>query len=156
MINFTELIRYKLILTEGSFELAEAYWIKPSGKMLPTRMTHIDMILRDPELFGFTFEYIKKIHDDFGERLGQEGKARAQLIRELISKGWMRIRHYPRQGRWTINLNKLTRKTKDFIQGFSELVISHKGDKYDNVTVDTLKSSKNHTMLELSNDALYK
>jgi len=97
--NFTELLRHKLILTEGSFRLGNAYWIKSNGKILPVKTTHIDMVIDDPKMFGLTIEYIKSVHNTFREKLGQEGKARAQIMRELISKGWMRIRHYARQGR---------------------------------------------------------
>jgi len=51
----------------------------------------------------------------------------------------------------------LNRRTEDYIQGFADLVIKNKGDKYEVVTVDAMSpgSSKNYSVMDLSQDALY-
>lgn len=85
-----------------------AYWINPTGKILNVGGTkHIDQIIKAPEKFGFTFKDIEELHEKYGERIGMEGKAREELIKEAMRKDFIRIRLYPNV-QWSVNLWRLT------------------------------------------------
>lgn len=100
-----------------------AYWISPDGKILPVTTTHIDMVIKNPETFGHTDESIKEIYDSYNEPVGQEGQAREQIIIDLIKKGWIRVRKYGNKG-WSLNLQKLTTRIKDYIFNFADKITS--------------------------------
>jgi hypothetical protein len=146
--------RYDLIIEE-KFEIADAYWISPIGKIISVPMKHINSVIKDPKTYGYTKKEIDDLHKKYNERIGQEGKARHSILINLIMKGWMRIRNYPRRGSWTINVNRLTKKTKDYIQNFASLLIKNKNDKYDIVSIDTLGGNRSYHLIDLSRDILY-
>lgn len=146
--------RYNLI-TEKRFEIADAYWISPNGHIIPVSIKHIDSVIEDPKTYGYTREEINDLHKKYNERIGQEGKARHSILINLIMKGWIRIRNYPRRGSWTINVNRLTKRAKDYIQNFASLLIKNKNDKYDIVSIDTLKGNRSYSLIDLSSDILY-
>ena len=73
----------------------EAYWIAPNGEILPLQAMerHIQMICNYPERFGLTEEYTKRIYTKYRESYGTEGFARAEIMKALLEKGWIRIRY---------------------------------------------------------------
>jgi hypothetical protein len=89
-----------------------AYWISPKNEIIDVPTNHIDVVIKNPETFGLTKEEIQKSYDAYGEQLGVEGKAREDIILDLIRKGWIRIRQYRNQG-WSVNVAKMTKKVKD-------------------------------------------
>lgn len=88
-----------------------AYWISPKNEVINVPTVHIDTVITNPETFGLTKEGIQKIYDSYGEPLGSEGKAREEIILDLVRKGWIRIRQYRNQG-WSVNVGKLSKKLK--------------------------------------------
>lgn len=80
-----------------------AFWISPGGEILGVGTSHISKIIDTPERFGLTMDYLKAVYKDYGEPLGFEGKARNIIVREIISRGWIRLRRYPNKY-WEINL----------------------------------------------------
>jgi hypothetical protein len=56
------------------------------------------MVIQNPEKFGLTFDYIKQRFDEYGEKMGQEGKAREEIIMSLLEQGFVRIRKYGNMG----------------------------------------------------------
>jgi hypothetical protein len=111
----------------------EAYWISPDGKIVPAEdgaISHIGMILKKPEFFGYTKEGILDLHKKHGDRLGQEGKAREEILKELLDKGWMRIRYVPRQQMFTLQTNSVaSRRKQDLIWDWAEKVTGGELDK---------------------------
>lgn len=93
----------------------DAYWINPRGKIAGVGNTHIQSVVKDPTKFGLNRSYIEKMYDKYGEMIGQEGRAREDIIRLLIGQGFIRIRKYRNQG-YTVSINKLNNKTKDILQ----------------------------------------
>ena len=62
--------------------------------MVPVRRNHINVVITNPERFGMTREQIGEVYQRYGEPLGLEGRAREEIVRALISIGWIRIRDY--------------------------------------------------------------
>ena len=112
-----------------------AFFISPRGELISTgAKTHIDMIINNPEKFGLTKQFIEDTYKEFGEKLGQEGTARSQIIIQLIKQGWIRIRRYANK-MWTIDVNKLDKKVKDRIYDWALKMLDGSGgykeqDKY--------------------------
>ena len=61
---------------------------------MPVSRSHIASVIVNPALFGVTREYVEAVYGEHGEHLGWEGLGRERIIRELISKGWIRVRDY--------------------------------------------------------------
>lgn len=118
----TRFINY---LNEGGGFTA-AFFISPKGEILYTPLTHIQMVIRYPEKFGMNRDFIDHIHMMYGERVGQEGKAREQILLSLFKQGWIRLRRY-RQF-WTINVTSLTSKIKGYIQKWASMLMKGKLD----------------------------
>lgn len=88
--------------------MAWAFWMSHDGTLYPVESSHIAMVIARPGMFGISLEYIEYIFNYFGEEMGTEGRARQCIILELVRKGWVRIRHYPRQGYWTVNVHSVS------------------------------------------------
>lgn len=151
-------------LTEANVQAA--FFISPTGKIVYCGRTHINLINKYPEKFGITRDDIIRIHNKYKERLGQEGNAREEIIRDLVDKGWIRIRRYPNK-MWSININRLNKKVKDFLHGWANKVLKgiqgfKEADKYMPVRIMPLASSdmsivsKSFTIDDIAKDALIK
>jgi hypothetical protein len=100
--------------------ISVAYWINPYGKILPlSGADHIGHIIQAPDKFGYTNEEIEQTYDKYNERLGQEGKAREELIIGTLERGFIRIRLYPNR-HWSINVWELDNKTKKALSVWAE------------------------------------
>ena len=147
--------RYKQIFNE-SIPKTPAYWISPSGKVsaLFGNEKHIEKIIDDPKSYGLDIEEIKAIYNTEGENLGDEGKAREKIILALIKKGWIRIRYYSRDDHYSVNIFKLTKKVKDYIQKWSAAMVEN-NQKYSQVVLDFPSSKISYSMYDLASDILF-
>ncbi len=131
----------------------KAFWVDPKGKILPVETRHIHSIRNDPKTFGVDKDYIQKVHDKYGERLGQEGQARNEIMSELMNKGWIRLRFVDRGGSWTAQLARLGRKQKDYLFSFAyELTSGKLGSQSEHTGIsimDTKKVLAQGTLAEL-------
>jgi len=119
-----------------------AYWISPSGIVINVPMFHIDLIVKHPEKFGLTHQTIKSTYEKYNETIGIEGKARQELMFDLIQKGWIRVRHTPKRSLWTIELNKLSKQNKNIIWDFfSNLDLR---SQYDDVSIIEMNKEIKH------------
>lgn len=89
------------------------YWLNKNGILFDvTNSTHIDFIIKNPELFDLTFDKIKEIYKKYGEenelnrQRASEGKQREELIKSVYSQGWIRIRFYKRRG-WILQTDSI-------------------------------------------------
>ena len=149
-------MRYKLL--NENFNKQAAYWISPRGKIIEVDQTHINTVITNPDEFGLSKEFIDSKFAEHGDKIGQEGKAREDIIMGLIKQGWMRIRNYLKQGYWSVNVINLTDRTMGFLQNWSEQMIKLGASKYNEVRIDTrtvLKSTSS-SMEEIAQDGLYK
>jgi len=140
----------------------EGYYIAPSGDIIELNTSHIDLVIKNPEKFLMTKEEIEKIYKKHNESMGLEGKAREEILSNLIKQGWIRIRHIRRSDTFTAQLNRLDKKHKDMLASFAQQALDGlKGQKYFKATeVKVLNLEGNvlgsWTLQQLSEDVLYK
>lgn len=84
--------------------LYDAYWVSPEGELFGVTR-HIHFISSNLDKFGFTREHYVETFKKHNEKLGIEGKARAELIRDSLDKGWIRARDNGNEG-WVIECCK--------------------------------------------------
>jgi len=121
------------------YESMLSYWLSPKNDMVSIDDTHISLVIKHPEKFGLTREYIESIFAKHGERLGQEGKAREELIKFLIDHNWARLRRY--KDYWSINVKVLNAKMRKLLAEFAFDMINTKKekDKYIDVIITCLE-----------------
>jgi len=94
----------------------DAYWVSPAGEMLSVKSTHIEEVVKNPEAFGITHAYIKKVYKKYRETVGLEGKARDEIVEGLLNKGWMRIRYDKSQDYYIVGLKFFDMKQIDYLR----------------------------------------
>lgn len=87
--------------------VAPAYWLSPAGEIFDVNKTHIAFVISRPELFGLTREEIALAYAERGEKIGFEGKARKEIMKAALAKGWIRLRRYRNAG-WRCELWEIT------------------------------------------------
>jgi hypothetical protein len=130
-----------------------AFWLSPNGDIIPVEVTHISVLIRSPELFGLTLNEVKDAYRRHGEPVGFEGRARGELMRRVLSKGWIRIRFRPRTG-WTVELENLTPAAREQLAKWARLVID--SERYaDEVRIIELGEGDRRTRLAMEDVALF-
>lgn len=104
-----------------------AYWISPKGEIIKVAgisgTTHIDTVINNPDEFGVTIDEIKDVYEKYGEPFRSEGKAREEIIKNVVKKGWIRVRKY-KNSHWSFNVYRLSKKTKDYIFDWADKITS--------------------------------
>lgn len=152
-------MRYKSYLTEAN---SQAYWISPYGEVVEVGTNHIQLIIQNPKKFGYKKDQIKDIYDKYDEPMGVEGKAREEIILDVVNKGWIRVRRYDNKG-YSVNISKMTKKVKDILFDWAYKLLNTgiKGmkeqDKFIPVNIQGFKDhfNKNVTIQDVANDILY-
>lgn len=134
-----------------------AFWISPKGQVYGgSTEKHINMIMQSPKKFGYSEEEIDRIYQKYDEPKGVEGKAREEIVRNVILKGFIRIRRYVNKF-YSINAANWDSKTKDHLFGWALDMITGKNgvketDKYMSVkiTTDRGQPPRNITIGELA------
>jgi len=128
-----------------------AFWVRPDGdvRVVPDGAFHINDVIQNPELFGYTRPQIEALYNEYGERLGQEGDARDSLMTNLLKDGWVRIRvrrnHYSIQV-WNFDPNTYT-KLENLVSTLIEDGIKGEfASENDEIKVNALKSGKMKTL----------
>ena len=80
-----------------------AYFLSREGDVVEVRTSHIAAVIENPTLFGVTTAEILEAYDRHRERLGSEGKARAEILLSLVKRGWIRLRRYENRY-WSITV----------------------------------------------------
>ena len=148
--------KYNYLLLEDKIPKAPAYWIDPIGHIIPIfdDEKHIGMILKKPSAFGLNIKEIEMLYNAENEKLGDEGKAREKIIKELIQRGWIRIRHYIRQDMFSVNVFRLAKKQKDSLYRWSK-AMSELGLKYSQVKIDLPSGVIHSSISDIASDALF-
>jgi hypothetical protein len=100
--------------------MSDAFWITPSGKYISAGISHIDTVVKQPDIFGLTKTDIDTVYDKYSEKRYVEGKAREEIIKEIINKGFIRIRQYGDE--WSITVNKRNNRTADLITDWAQAI----------------------------------
>lgn len=161
-------MKYKELVENDQQKMNTAYWISPTGRIFDTKGDfHIKSVIDYPHKFGMTDEYVESVYKKHGEwdedksRLG-EGNAREELIVQLTKMGWIRMRFYPRQFMWSVTLDKLSGKTKDYMYKWAQRQMGinagkGKGSPHADVKftfTGDAPMDKSYTVVELSQDVL--
>jgi hypothetical protein len=133
---------------------APAWWISPQGKILPLKHgdTHIRMVIENPGAFGYTTKRIEDRYHFYGEAVGTEKKAREEIIKEILSKGWIRIRK--NKYFYTIQLAALSERAKDYISDWSVKIADWVGPMTEAAIYTTI-GDEQYTMADLAAGILY-
>lgn len=133
------------------------YWISPSGTAFPVSQNHIITVIEDPEKFGMTREEIEDAYKRHKEHIGQEGNAREEIIISLVDKGWIRVRSYRRGGdiTWSVNINRLTKRVKDHITDFFQMLSKKAGYLGSEVYIDSPQGVDTYSPTDIAKYALY-
>jgi hypothetical protein len=109
----------------------QAFWISPSGAVTPAEGGHhIFSVVASPEKFGYTKEELLSRYEKHGEPFGKEGKAREEIMVELMKRNWIRLRYIPRADVWTAQLSRYTDRQKGFLFDWTQNMMEGKyGDK---------------------------
>jgi hypothetical protein len=100
-----KVIRSKMIMSKRVL-LGNAYFIHPcEGQVIYVPHSHISLVISNPEKFDLNFDYIKTIYEKYGEKIGLEGRARREILLNLIDQGFIRIRKY--NSHWKVNIKDL-------------------------------------------------
>lgn len=90
-----------------------AFWISPDGYIIPVDRNHINTVIKYSEKFGYPVNKIKSKYTKYKEPVGLEGKARHEIIIDLVQNGWIRMRRYNQY--WSITVGKLNDVNKFYI-----------------------------------------
>ena len=101
----------------------DGFWIAPSGDIIQVPKSHIDMVVANPEKFRMSKEEIKKLYEKYNEPIGHEGKAREEILSDLIKDGWIRIRYIDRTDSFTVQLDRLSERKKNQLYAFASEAI---------------------------------
>ncbi len=92
-----------------------AYWIHPEGEVVNISTdTHISWVIKQPEYFGLTTAAIEECYHRHDERMWTEGKAREEIILNLLDQGFIRVRLYPNR-HWSVSANKWEAQTMQLL-----------------------------------------
>ena len=96
--------------------MCDTYWVSPVGEMLSVKSTHIEVVIKNPEVFGITHAYIKGVYKKYRETVGLEGKARDEIVESLINKRWMRIRYDKSRDYYIVGFKYFDEKQIDYLR----------------------------------------
>jgi hypothetical protein len=156
-------MRLQTYINEASIDAA--FFISPYGDIVAADISHIATVIKYPKKFGLTKEYIESIYNKHNEKFGVEGKARDEILKELMSNGWIRIRRYPNRF-WSVSIyNKLNKRTKDYISDWARRALKgisgfREQDKHMPIKIVPLSSNsyadvKMIPIDKIAHDALY-
>ena len=99
----------------------KAHWVNPSGKVYDVKDTHIIFVSEKPSLFKTSVDKMKKLYDKYDEKFpNQEGKARIEIMTDIVKRGWIRTRFRPREGAWVAETWKWGTREKKAIRKWAK------------------------------------
>lgn len=125
-----------------------AYWLSKKALIYPVTTSHIRFVIDNANLFDMSKDDIKAMYSTHKEKIGFEGKARNEIMSELISKGWIRARYKEsnNENYWTLELFQLTESSIQNILKWKEMLLSLNQDLRNNlnttIKINTLKDNK--------------
>jgi hypothetical protein len=129
------IIRKKMGMSEQVLR-GNAYFIHPyKGQVIYVPRSHISLVISHPEKFHLSFDYIKIIYKKYEEKIGLEGRARREILLDLIDQGFIRIRKY--KNHWKVNVKDLySDSAAIFLHRWAKSMIAATNDFYIEVIVE--------------------
>lgn len=117
-----------------------AYFIHPQeGEVIYVPHSHISLVIYKPEKFGLDFDSIKAIYNKYGEKIGVEGRARREIMLNLIDQGFIRIRKY--RNHWKVNVkNFFTDRVAENLNKWATEVKRATNEIYIEVIIEQINS----------------
>ncbi|MBD1399989.1 hypothetical protein [Pelovirga terrestris] len=107
-------------MTPSAIKNTAAFWISPEGMILPVKTNHIDFVIQHPALFAADLDVMRQRYQIHNEPWGSEGKARHEIICDLVLQGWIRIRRYRHS--YSINVRQLDNIALKRLSHFARLI----------------------------------
>ena len=122
----------------------EGFFISPSGALIPVESSHIATVVSCPAAFGLTREEIDAAYAVHGEPGYIEGKAREEILRKVLKRGWIRLRRH--RNRWSVQCDRLDEQRQAQVQAWAAQILRGLGryiekDRYINVVLEGLSDA---------------
>ena len=112
-----------MIETTGLIIGRGAFFISPEGELINVSNTyHIQVITDNPEMFGLSLEQIRDTYMKYNEKMNIEGQARAEIIMDIVEKGWIHIRKEIKNC-WRINVWKMNETTRKILSKWANDIL---------------------------------
>jgi len=134
------------------------YWISPVGAVVECHTSHIAEIIRKPENFGYTTERIDELYEKHNEPKGHEGHAREEIMRDLIGKGWIRIRWVPKRYAFVVQIARMSKKVMDNLQKWAMQLVQSGSMPNADVSILPIDSGVDqsfHSLKDIAADVLF-
>jgi hypothetical protein len=95
-----------------------AFWLTPEYVVIPVKVSHIETVIEHPEIFPISPEQIRAVYERHREVVRTEGRARQEIIRDLVAKGFVRLRRYRHPEYWSVNLPQISANSLEVLQQF--------------------------------------
>ena len=109
----------------------QGFFISPKGKITLLKTTHIQAVIKNPEAFGLSGNYIKARYLKQGEKANLEGKARDKILRKVLRNGWIRVRRHQNRN-WSVQTGTVTDIKRKFIHQWAREILSGKSGYREN------------------------
>lgn len=134
-----------------------AFFLSKTGDLINVPLNHISTVIADPERFGLTLEEIQTIYQRHGERVGVEGDARREILLQIITNGWIRLRRYPNRY-WSVTANDLSTAVKEVLREWARKMLSgtngfKENDRHMPVRVSTYRGEFRYSVGDLAEDS---
>jgi hypothetical protein len=111
---------------------AQGYWINGNQIIDVTFTSHIGYLFDHSEDFGFSRQEVDETFQRHGEKPGEEGRAREELIRRATTRGWIRVRRYVRpRDYWSVQFDKIEERKETIVSFLRSMIEQHKMSKDD-------------------------
>ena len=113
------------------------------------------MVISDPKRFGLTKAEIESVYDRHGERMGSESEARKEILLQVNTQGWIRLRRYPNRY-WSATAPSLTPAVQEHLRDWAiGILVGIEGfkepDRYMPVRISTPEREFHSTIGDLAN-----
>ena len=133
--------------------MGTAFFLSHTGDLIHVPDNHIGTVIADPERFGLTPTEIENVFKEYGERVGIEGQARRELLLQIISQGWIRIRRY--RNYWSVTAPSRAPAVQQILQGWAKTMLSgtdgfKEVDRYMPVRISTVQGESSCTIGDIA------
>lgn len=99
-----------------------AFWISPQTIVHRVKSSHIEYVIDNIDLFNISYSEIRYLYNKHEEPWRCEGKAREEIIRKLISQGWIRVRRY--KNAYSVNVKHIDEPILKILSEFAHQLMT--------------------------------
>ena len=98
------------------------FFISPEGEITLIETTHIRTVIKNPEAFGLSRDYVESKYMKHGEKTGLERNARDEILRRVLRNGCIRLRRHPNRC-WSVQTGTVTDIKRKFINQWARKIL---------------------------------